>query len=108
MVEISNVTEDESSRDDTPTRTGTIPQKIVTGLHFENKSEPEEVLPLYERNEKVYAADECGDIYVATIKQIKIESGNLNPSWKYLVHFKGWNSRHDRWLFASDILPDNK
>lgn len=108
VVEISNVTEDESSRDDTPTRTGTIPQKIVTGLHFEDKSEPEEVLPLYERNEKVYAADECGDIYVATIKQIKIESGNLNPSWKYLVHFKGWNSRHDRWLLASDILPDNK
>ncbi|CAB9525680.1 Chromatin modification-related protein [Seminavis robusta] len=29
-----------------------------------------------------------------------------DSSWSFLIHFKGWNARYDRWITASELLPD--
>ena len=26
--------------------------------------------------------------------------------WTFLIHFKGWNARYDRWITASQLVPD--
>ena len=28
--------------------------------------------------------------------------------WCYLIHFLGWNSRHDRWMIESDVFPNTE
>ena len=30
----------------------------------------------------------------------------LSKQWCHLIHFRGWNSRWDRWMKESDIFPD--
>jgi hypothetical protein len=104
LVDISHVKEDASSHNE-----DNISQQTVSDtLHCDETSETKDGVPLFDINEKIYAADECGDIYLATIKKLKIISDNEKPCWKYLVHFDGWNSRHDKWASATDILPDNE
>lgn len=100
------------SQDETPARR----QKMMSELNFEKNppvrddaKEPVNDHPMYEHDQRVYASDEKGvDFYLATIKQIKISHKSGLTYWKYLVHFHGWNVRHDRWLSENEILSDNE
>ena len=48
--------------------------------------------PLYEENEVVLVQDR-GKLYEAKILKTK----QCNESWKYFVHFQGWNRKFDCW-----------
>lgn len=77
--------------------------------------------PKYPIHHRCYAPDPRGHIYLATVKKIRANPRVLAPPvpfnglqndgsspFQYLVHFIGWNSRHDTWVNESDILPDNE
>lgn len=65
--------------------------------------------PLYKVNDKCYAPDTRGHIYLATIKKIDCSpSETQRYKLKYLVHFMGWNSRYDVWHTEDKLLPDTE
>lgn len=33
---------------------------------------------------------------------------DLEKEWCYLIHFLGWNSRHDRWMIESNVFPNTE
>lgn len=59
-------------------------------------------------DQKVFAREK-GQIYEATIKKINAKVSPYDDEknyMEYLVHFKGWSQRHNKWLRESDILPN--
>ena len=70
-----------------------------------------DIQPLYKVNDRCYAPDTRGHVYLATIKKIvpvNLEKSQQEHATKYLVHFMGWNSRYDLWLTENKLLPDTE
>jgi len=114
LAEISNITEDEPSNSDSSTQ-NRIASFHETGssilVQRESCDGEDTILPSFKPNDRVYAG-ETGDIYLATITLLAYHNSTNQTSksghWKYLVHFNGWNSRHDKWLSEEHIYPDNE
>ena len=85
-----------------------LKQEAIVIVENENVTDK---LPCFQPNEKVYAIDSCGETYSATIKKVDYErctDTQTKQRWKYLVHFNGWNARHDKWMTDGEILPNNE
>jgi len=58
--------------------------------------------PSFKVDDRVFAPDERGHLYLALIKKIKYETalieGQYRSTWMYLVRFVGWSSTHDVWV----------
>jgi len=47
--------------------------------------------------------------FEAVIRQVRHhpnEPPGTDKSWSFLIHFKGWNARYDRWIAASQLVVD--
>ena len=63
-----------------------------------------------EVDQKVFAREK-GQIYEATIKKINAKVTLYDDEknyMEYLVHFKGWSQRHNKWMRESNILPNTE
>lgn len=80
-------------------------------LQLSQTMSQDEKLPKYNINERCFAGDGHGNLYLATIKDMKgcCDTNDASIStWSYLIHFNGWNARHDKWMTEKDIFPDNE
>lgn len=47
--------------------------------------------------------------FEAVVKQVRHSTSTSTGTadrWTFLIHFKGWNARYDRWIAASQLVPD--
>uniref|UniRef100_A0A7S1VJR8 MRG domain-containing protein n=1 Tax=Grammatophora oceanica TaxID=210454 RepID=A0A7S1VJR8_9STRA len=70
----------------------------------DDADEAEENTPKFHPDEKVFVPESDGLLYEAVIKKTALSNG----SWKYLVHYLGWNSRWDNWIKQEDVDGDGK
>lgn len=61
--------------------------------------------PPFRVDQRVYAADNDNkeSFHAAVIRKIRTVS---HDEWTFLVHYKGWNARWDRWVPSEWIRPD--
>ena len=60
--------------------------------------------PKFQVKDSVFARDGAG-IYEAIVEKIACKaSSDSHVEWVYLMHFKGWSKRHDKWISESLIM----
>uniref|UniRef100_A0A7S2XKG5 MRG domain-containing protein n=1 Tax=Attheya septentrionalis TaxID=420275 RepID=A0A7S2XKG5_9STRA len=62
--------------------------------------------PRYQIGQKIYARDGKSGIYESVVKKVESRPGVEGWSYRYWVHYLGWNSRWDRWIAQEDLLDD--
>lgn len=59
-----------------------------------------DIPPPFEADERVLCHHENG-LYEGIVKELKYDTDTTN--WQCLIHYMGWNARHDDWVNASNV-----